>query len=91
MKENDNMNTVLKDILNKNEYFEEVENNIFVPKYLGLIVNGVVVYDVNWLVVNEKELMFMNQNIEKHPIVSIILENLNSLLIITETGIKEIL
>ena len=85
------MNTVLKDILNKNEYFEEVENNIFVPKYLGLIVNGVVVYDVNWLVVNEKELMFMNQNIEKHPIVSIILENLNSLLIITETGIKEIL
>lgn len=85
------MDTVLKDILNKNEYFEEVENNIFVPKYLGLIVNGVVVYDVNWLVVNEKELMFMNQNIEKHPIVSIILENLNSLLIITETGIKEIL
>lgn len=91
MKETDKMNDVLKDILNNNEYFEEVENNVFVPKYLGLIVNGVVVYDVNWLVVNEKELLLMNQNITKHPIVSIILENLNSLLIITETGIEEVL
>lgn len=91
MKESDIMDEVLKDILSKNQYFEEAEKNIFVPKYLGLIVNGVVVYDVNWLVVNEKELMFMNQNIKEHPIVSIILENLNSLLIITESGIEEIL
>ena len=58
------------------------EENIFVPKYLGLIVNGVVVYDVNWLVVTPKEVLFMNQGIKEHPIVSIILDNLNSLLII---------
>lgn len=91
MKESDNMKNVLKDILNKNEFFEEVEDNVFVPKYLGLIVNGVVVYDVNWLVVNDEEIMFMNQEIKDHPIVSLVLENLNSLLIITETGIEEIL
>lgn len=91
MKESDSMKNVLKDILNKNEFFEEVEDNVFVPKYLGLIVNGVVVYDVNWLVVNDEEVMFMNQEIKDHPIVSLVLENLNSLLIITETGIEEIL
>ncbi len=91
MKESDTMKNVLKDILNKNEFFEEVEDNVFVPKYLGLIVNGVVVYDVNWLVVNDEEIMFMNQEIKDHPIVSLVLENLNSLLIITETGIEEIL
>ena len=60
-----NMESVLKDILRKNEFFEEVEENIFVPKYLGLIVNGVVVYDVNWLVVTPKEVLFMNQGIKK--------------------------
>lgn len=85
------MESVLKDILRKNEFFEEVEENIFVPKYLGLIVNGVVVYDVNWLVVTSKEVLFMNQGIKEHPIVSIILDNLNSLLIISEDGIKEIM
>ena len=85
------MESVLKDILRKNEFFEEVEENIFVPKYLGLIVNGVVVYDVNWLVVTPKEVLFMNQGIKEHPIVSIILDTLNSLLIISEDGIKEVM
>ncbi len=85
------MDRVLKDILNKNEFFEKIENNIFIPKYLGLIVNGVVVYDVNWLVVNKSELIFMNQKIKDHPIISLVLENLNSLLIITDDGVKEIL
>lgn len=85
------MESVLKDILRKNEFFEEVEENIFVPKYLGLIINGVVVYDVNWLVVTSKEVLFMNQGIKEHPIVSIILDNLNSLLIISEDGIKEVM
>lgn len=82
---------VLKDILAKNSFFDEVEENVFTPKYLGLIVNGVVVYNVNWIYLTEKELIFMNQNIKEHPIVSLVLENLNSLLIITEDGIKEVL
>ena len=33
----------------------------------------------------------MNQGIKEHPIVSIILDNLNSLLIISEDGIKEVM
>lgn len=85
------MENVLKDILRENEFFEQAEDNIFVPQYLGLIVNGVVVYNVNWLVITPKEVLFMNQDIKEHPIVSIILENLNSLLIICEDGIKEVM
>lgn len=85
------MNEVLKDILRENEYFEEVEENTFVPKYLGLIINGVVIYEVNWLNITKKELILMNNLSKDHPISSIILENLNSILIITEDGIKEVL
>lgn len=85
------MNEVLKDILRENEYFEEVKENTFVPKYLGLIINGVVIYEVNWLNITKKELILMNNLSKDHPISSIILENLNSILIITEDGIKEVL
>lgn len=85
------MDDVLREILRNNEYFEEVNENRFVPQYLGLIVNGVVVYDVNWIDFVEKELIFMNKDIQNHPIVSLLLENLNSLMIITDSGIKEVL
>ena len=55
------------------------------------IVNGVVVYHVNWLDIVGKELVFMHKDIQTHPIVSLYLENLNSLMIITEDRIKEVL
>lgn len=86
-----NMENVLKEILRKNPYFEEVNENRFVPEYLGLIVNGVVVYHVNWIDIVEKEIIFMHKDIQTHPIVSLVLENLNSLMIITSEGIKEVL
>ena len=86
-----NMDEVLREILRKNEYFEEVNENRFIPQYLGLIVNGVVVYNVNWIDIVEKELMLMNKDVQAHPIVSLYLENLNSLMIITDKGIKEVL
>lgn len=85
------MDDVLREILRNNEYFEEVNENRFVPQYLGLIVNGVVVYNVNWIDFVEKELIFMNKDIQAHPIVSLTLANLNSLMIITDEGIKEVL
>ena len=85
------MDDVLREILRNNEYFEEVNENRFVPQYLGLIVNGVVVYNVNWIDFVEKELIFMNKDIQAHPIVSLTLANLNSLMIITDSGIKEVL
>ena len=85
------MDDVLREILRNNEYFEEVNENRFVPQYLGLIVNGVVVYNVNWIDFVEKELIFMNKDIQAHPIVSLTLANLNSLMIITDDGIKEVL
>lgn len=86
-----NMENVLREILRKNPYFEEIDENRFVPEYLGLIVNGVVVYHVNWIDIVEKEIIFMHKNIQTHPIVSLVLENLNSLMIITSDGIKEVL
>ena len=85
------MDEVLREILRKNEYFEEINENRFIPEYLGLIVNGVVVYNVNWMDIVDKELILMNQNIQNHPIVSVVLENLNSIMIITDDGIKEVL
>lgn len=85
------MNKILKEILDKSQYFEKNKDNIYIPKYLGLIVNSVVVYDVNWVVITEEELMLMNGNIKNHPISSIHLKNINSILIITEQGIKEVL
>ena len=85
------MEDVLREILRNNEYFEEINENRFIPQYLGLIVNGVVVYNVNWIDFVEKELILMNKDIQTHPIVSLHLENLNSLMIITDDGIKEVL
>ncbi len=85
------MENILREILRKNQYFEEVNENRFVPEFLGLIVNGVVVYHVNWIDIVDKEIIFMHKDIQTHPIVSLVLENLNSLMIITSEGIKEIL
>lgn len=85
------MDNVLREILRKNNYFEEINENRFVPEYLGLIVNGVVVYHVNWIDIVGNEIIFMHKDIQTHPIVSLVLENLNSLMIITSDGIKEVL
>ena len=91
MKEMINMDKVLREILRENQYFEEMNENRFVPEYLGLIVNGVVIYNVNWVDIVDNELVLMNKDIQTHPIASLMLENLNSLMIITDSGIKEIL
>lgn len=85
------MDTILREILRKSPYFDEVNENRFVPEYLGLIVNGVVVYHVNWIDIVDKEIIFMHKDIQTHPIVSLVMENLNSLMIITSDGIKEVL
>lgn len=85
------MDKVLREILRKSPYFEEIHENRFVPEYLGLIVNGVVVYHVNWIDLVGNEIIFMHKDIQTHPIVSLVLENLNSLMIITSDGIKEVL
>ena len=91
MREMINMDKVLREILRENQFFEEMNENRFVPEYLGLIVNGVVIYNVNWVDIVDKELILMNKDIQTHPIASLMLENLNSLMIITDNGIKEIL
>ena len=91
MREMINMDKVLREILRENQYFEEMNENRFVPEYLGLIVNGVVIYNVNWIDIVDKELVLMNKDIQTHPIASVILENLNSLMIITDKGIKDVL
>ena len=85
------MDNVLKQILSNNKYFEAINENRFGPEFLGLIVNGGGVYNVNWIDIVEKELVFMNKDIQTHPIVSIVLEYLNSLMIITDNGVKEVL
>lgn len=85
------MDNVLREILRKNKYFEEINENRFIPQFLGLIVNGVVVYHVNWIDIVDKEVIFMHKDIQTHPIASIFLENLNSLMIINEDGIQEVL
>ena len=85
------MDKVLREIFRKSPYFEEIDENRFVPEDLGLIVNGVVVYHVNWIDIVGKEVVFMHKDIQTHPIVSLVLENLNSLMIITSDGIKEVL
>lgn len=86
-----NMENVLREILKNNKYFEEINPDRYVPEFLGLIVNGVVVYHVNWIDIIENEIVFMHKDIQTHPIVSLVLENLNSLMIITNEGIKEVL
>lgn len=86
-----NMENVLREILKNNEYFEEINPDRYVPEFLGLIVNGVVVYHVNWIDIVENEIVFMHKDIQTHPIVSLVLDNLNSLMIITNEGIKEVI
>ena len=86
-----NMDDVLRDVLRKNKFFEEVNENRFIPAYLGLIVNGIVLYHVNWIDIVENEIIFMHKDIQTHPIASLVLENLNSMMIITSDGIKEVL
>lgn len=85
------MDKVLREIFRKNPYFKEIDENKFVPEFLGLIINGVVVYHVNWIDIIDKEIIFMHKDIQTHPIASLIMENLNSLMIITNEGIKEVL
>ena len=85
------MQKALRDILRKNPYFEEINENRFVPQFLGLIVNGVVAYHVNWIDIVGNEIIFMHKDIQTHPIVSLVLDNLNSLMIITSDGIKEVI
>lgn len=85
------MEDIFRETLRKNQYFEEITENRFIPEYLGLIVNGVVVYHVNWIDIIDKEIIFMHKDIQTHPIVSVVLENLNSLMIITDTGIQQVL
>ena len=85
------MDKIFREILQKSEYFEEINENRFIPQFLGLIVNGVVIYHVNWLDIVEKEVIFVHKDIQTHPIASLYLENLNSLMIITDEGIKEVL
>ncbi|WP_295609246.1 hypothetical protein [uncultured Methanobrevibacter sp.] len=85
------MEDILSDILRKSPHFDEINENRFVPEYLGLIVNGVVVYHVNWIDIVENEVIFMHKDIQTHPIVSIVLDNLNSMMIITSDGIKKVL
>lgn len=86
-----NMENVLREILKNNKYFEEINPDRYVPEFLGLIVNGVVVYHVNWIDIVEDEIVFMHKDIQTHPIVSLVLDNLNSLMIITNEGIKEVI
>lgn len=85
------MKQILKEILDESEYFEKNDENIYIPRYLGLIVNSVVVFDVNWVIITEEELMLMNEKVKEHPLASIHLKNINSILMITEEGIKEVL
>lgn len=85
------MDSILRDILRKNQYFEEINENRFVPQFLGLIVNNVVVYHVNWIDIVEREIIFMHKDMQTHPIASIVIDNLTSLMIITNEGIKEVL
>ena len=81
----------VKDILRKNQFFEEINENRFIPQFLGLIVNGIVIYHVNWIDIVDEEIIFMHKDIQTHPIASMVLENLNSMMIITTDGIKEVL
>jgi len=85
------MDKTLREIFRNSPYFEEINENRFVPQFLGLIVNGVVVYHVNWIDLVENEIIFMHKDIQTHPIISLVLDNLNSLMIITSDGIKEVL
>jgi hypothetical protein len=85
------MEKAFRETLRKSTYFEEINENRFVPEFLGLIVNGVVVYHVNWIDIVEKEIIFMHKDIQTHPIVSLVLENLSSLMIITSDGIKKVI
>ena len=80
-----------RETLRENEFFDEITENRFVPHFLGLIVNGVVVYHVNWIDIVENEAVFMHKDIQTHPIISLVLDNLDSMMIITSEGIKRVI
>lgn len=80
-----------RETLRENEFFDEITENRFVPHFLGLIVNGVVVYHVNWIDIVENEAVFMHKDIQTHPIISLVLDNLDSMMIITSEGIKKVI
>ena len=50
-----------------------------------------ILYHVNWIDIVGNEIIFMHKDIQTHPIISLVLENLNSLMIITSDGVKEVL
>lgn len=79
-----------RETLRENEFFDEITENRFVPHFLGLIVNGIVVYHVNWIDIVENEAVFMHKDIQTHPIISLVLDNLDSMMIITTDGIKRV-
>ncbi|MCQ2972439.1 MAG: hypothetical protein MJ209_04040 [archaeon] len=87
------MDNVLRNILAKNPLFKPVKEDdyTFIPRYLGLIANGVAIFHVNWVYITEEELIFFSEQIKDHPIASVTLNNLDSLMIVTENGIKEVL
>lgn len=87
----ENMKQILKEILDESPYFEKNDENIYIPRYLGIILNNVVVFDVNWVIITDEELMLMNEKVKAHPLASVHLKNVNSILMITEGGIIEIL
>ena len=64
---------------------------VFISQYIELIINGVVLHKVNWVTFVDKELLFMNEDFQNIPISSISLENLKSIMIHTNEGIKEVL
>ena len=80
-----------REALRENEFFDEITENRFVPHFLGLIVNGIVVYHVNWIDIVENEAVFMHKDIQTHPIISLVLDNLDSMMIITSEGIKRVI
>jgi hypothetical protein len=80
-----------RETLRENEFFDEITENRFVPHFLGLIVNGIVVYHVNWIDIVENEAVFMHKDIQTHPIISLVLDNLDSMMIITSEGIKRVI
>ena len=41
-----------------------MNENRFVPEYLGLIVNGVVIYNVNWVDIVDKELILKSDKLK---------------------------
>ena len=85
------MDKFLRKRLRENPHFQEVHENRFAPEFMGLIVNGVVINNVNWIDIVDKELLFISKDANTNPVASVILDNLDSLMIITLDGLNEVL